>query len=138
MLVTMKHIFKQFKTSHHEGIRAVIVGGFSSPVYNNLLIAGFVVNGINNVNTATIERRFDMRSSQVAWISSSYDLMGSILGIVMGYMALFFHNSHLMTVGAAAMALGSFVMCLPHLLVGTYDYYAGGIEDCDLYGESSL
>lgn len=94
------------------------------------------MNGINNVNTSTIERRFDMRSSQVAWISSSYDLTSAVLGLFMGYLALFISNGKLVTIGALVMALGSLVMVIPHMATGVYEYQSGLKDDCDLYGEN--
>ena len=100
-----------------------------------LLQSGWVVNGINNVNTSTIERRFDMPSTQVAWITSSYDLTCAVLGIIMGYLAAFYHKGRMLTVGAAVMSLGSFIMFLPHLLAGKYDLgMAPPLENCDRFG----
>jgi organic anion transporter 4A/organic anion transporter 4C len=91
--------------------------------------------GINNVNTTTIERRFDMKSTQVAWITSSYDIASAVLGIVMGYLAAFHHKGRMMTVGAALLSLGSFVMFSPHLFVGNYNHGGGtGDDQCDIYG----
>ena len=102
------------------------------------IFSGFVVMGIININTSTIERRFDMRSSQVAWITSSYDIVGAFLGIVMGYLSGFHHKGRMMTVGAAVMGVGSFIMFLPHVMVGKYELGVAGDSDCDKYGQLRL
>lgn len=48
------------------------------------IFSGFAVNGINNVNTTSYERRFDLKSSSVGWISSSFDISAAICGVVIG------------------------------------------------------
>ncbi|ELT88560.1 hypothetical protein CAPTEDRAFT_147857 [Capitella teleta] len=94
--------------------------------------------GINNVNTSTIERRFDMQSSQVAWITSSYDMASGVLGIILGYLGGFFHKGKIMTFGAGCLALGSFIMFSPHLFVGNYKYGTSPEDShCDLYGNQT-
>ena len=45
------------------------------------MLTGFVVNGINNVNTTTMERRFNWPSSQIAIVSSAYDFSAAILAL---------------------------------------------------------
>jgi hypothetical protein len=47
-------------------------------------VSGFAVNGINNVNTTSYERRFDLTSSSVGWICSSFDISAAICGVVIG------------------------------------------------------
>ena len=39
------------------------------------------MNGINNVNTTTVERRFNWPSSQIAIVSSAYDFSAAILAL---------------------------------------------------------
>ena len=71
-----------------------------------MYFAGFAVNGINNVNTATLERRFDLSSFQVAWITSVYDIVGAILSVLFGYSGMFVHKGRVLALGAATMGLG--------------------------------
>lgn len=47
-----------------------------------MFVPGFVVNGINNVNTQSVERRFRLPSSRSGLISSSYDFAAGMLGLV--------------------------------------------------------
>ena len=95
---------------------------------------GFVVSGIVNVNTTTLERRFDLSSSQVAWISSSYDFCGAMLSFVVGYLATFAHKPRIMTISAVIMSAGSFVMFMPHLIVEPYSLGSKVMDACQEEG----
>ena len=88
------------------------------------------MSGIVNVNTATLERRLDLSSSQVAWISSSYDLCGGVLSVIIGYISIFSNKPRMMMISAAIMTVGSFVMFLPHIIVDPYSLGA----TCDVHG----
>ena len=100
----------------------------------SVFVVGFVVSGIVNVNTTTLERRFDLSSSQVAWISSSYDLCGAILSFVVGYLAIFANKPRMMTISASIMAGGSFIMFLPHLIAKPYSLGNKVMDTCQAQG----
>ncbi len=101
-----------------------------------MYVPGFVVNGINNVNTATLERRFDLPSWQVAWITSAYDVVSGALSVVVGYAATSLHKPRLMSLLAFVMALGSFTMFLPHLILGPYHLGKRLMDVCASQGQS--
>ncbi|KAL3892416.1 hypothetical protein ACJMK2_004626 [Sinanodonta woodiana] len=86
------------------------------------MLQGFVVNGINNVNTSTIERRFHLPSSQVGIISSSYDLSAAILGILISYYGSGRNKARWLWIFAVVMGMGSFIMSLPHFTAGLYEW----------------
>lgn len=92
---------------------------------------GFVVNGINNVNTTTLERRFGLASSKVGMISSAYDVSAGILGVVISYFGSGKNKPRYVALGAAAMSIGSFVMALPHFTTGLYQWGQDVVELCD-------
>ncbi|KAL5014579.1 hypothetical protein ScPMuIL_008849 [Solemya velum] len=85
-------------------------------------VQGFVVNGINNANTSTIERRFQLPSSQVGIIISAYDISAAILGVIISYMGAGRRKSKWLAFGAAALAIGSFTMMTPHFSSGLYEW----------------
>lgn len=99
---------------------------------------GFVVNGIINVNLATLERRFDLSSAQVAWVSSIYDVTGCVLAMIFGYIGIFVHKGRVLSICALIMGVGSFVMFLPHALSGTYQLGVVREEHCTPHGEEDL
>ena len=101
----------------------------------NSIISGFVVNGINNVNTSSVERRFQLPSSRVGMISSSYDLSAAILGIFISYMGSGRQKAKWLTVAAIIMAVGSFVMALPHFVTGPYEWGRNVELSCRADGE---
>jgi sodium-independent organic anion transporter len=99
---------------------------------------GFVINGINNVNTTSIERRFSLTSTQVGWISSIYDISAGFLVLPITYYGTHGHQPRMLSFMAIVMAVGSFIMSLPHFI--TDDYNLGGdvAEKCDLLSNTTL
>ncbi|XP_033727827.1 solute carrier organic anion transporter family member 4C1-like isoform X2 [Pecten maximus] len=83
-------------------------------------IQGFVVNGINNVNTTSIERRFGLPSSKVGSISSAYDVSAAIVGLIISHFGSGRNKPKFLSLAAGSMAIGSFVMTLPHFTNGLY------------------
>ena len=92
-------------------------------IYVNIVIIllAFLMTGIVNVNITTLERRYQLSTSEVAWIPVTYDLVAGVSALVCGYLGVFLHNGGIMTFSAGAMALGSFIMMLPHWLGGIYE-----------------
>ena len=99
-------------------------------LYVRIIAIGFVVNGINNVNTTTIERRFNLPSSQVGLISSAYDISAGILVIPITYFGNFGHQPRILAGGAASLAIGSFIMSIPHFASGVYETGTSVAADC--------
>ncbi|XP_064596703.1 solute carrier organic anion transporter family member 4C1-like [Liolophura sinensis] len=93
-------------------------------------IQSFVVNGINNVNTTSYERRFGLPSSRVGIISSAYDISAGILVLPITYYALRGHKHMMLAVSAGVMALGSLLMALPHFTTGRYEWGEGSTNMC--------
>ncbi|KAL4218293.1 Solute carrier organic anion transporter [Mactra antiquata] len=83
---------------------------------------GFVVNGINNVNTQSVERRFKLPSSKSGLISSSYDFSAAIFGVLISFFASGRYKARWLTAGAVVLGLGSFTMALPHFTTGLYEW----------------
>ena len=94
------------------------------------IILGFVVNGVNNVNTSTIERRFQLPSSRVGTISSAYDVSAAILGIIISYFGSGHSKPRLIAIAAVVMSFGSFLMALPHFTTGPYEWGQNTAEKC--------
>ena len=98
--------------------------------------AAYVINGIVNVNITTLETRYSLSTSEVAWIPATYDLTAGLSAIIFGYLGILFHNGLLLTLGVASLAVGSFVFTLPHWLGGIYE---AGLADsylCELNGKN--
>lgn len=83
---------------------------------------GFVVNGVNNVNTQSIERRFRLPSSRSGLISSAYDFTAATFGIVISFIGSGQYKARWLTAAVIVMGLGSLTMALPHFTTGLYEW----------------
>ncbi|XP_061570197.1 solute carrier organic anion transporter family member 1C1-like [Cololabis saira] len=69
-----------------------------------------------------IERRFDIPSSLIGVIDGSFE-MGNLLVITfVSYFGAKLHRPRLIGIGCLVMAVGSFLIALPHFLQGLYKY----------------
>ncbi|KAK3087766.1 hypothetical protein FSP39_010363 [Pinctada imbricata] len=93
-------------------------------------VQGFVVNGVNNVNTTSLERRFGLPSSRVGMISSFYDISAAILGLIVSYLGSGKHKARWVAMACLSMACGSFFMALPHFTTGLYQWGQNIGEAC--------
>ncbi|KAH9495916.1 Solute carrier organic anion transporter member 4C1 [Bulinus truncatus] len=84
------------------------------------LVLGFVVNGVHNVNISSIERRFDLDSTNLGFVSSAYDVSAAVLAVVIGYIGSGKRKPRLLAIAVFTSAMGSFIMALPHFIVGNY------------------
>lgn len=94
------------------------------------LVHGFAVNGINNVNTTSYERRFDLTSSSVGWISSVYDISAAICGVVIGFYGNRRNKGRILTVAFILSSMGSLCMWLPHFITPSYEWGQGQSHLC--------
>lgn len=69
-----------------------------------------------------IERRFDIPSSQIGVIDGSFE-MGNLLVIAfVSYFGAKLHRPRLIGIGCVIMAIGSYLIALPHFFQGQYKY----------------
>ncbi|XP_071112274.1 solute carrier organic anion transporter family member 4C1-like [Haliotis cracherodii] len=101
------------------------------------MILGFVVNGINNVNTTSIERRFNLPSAKVGLISSAYDIAAGILGVFVSYYGSGRNKARWVAGAGVIMAMGSLVMSLPHFTTGAYELGELDQSFCEHNGTSN-
>lgn len=83
---------------------------------------GMVVNGFVNVVITTIERRFDLRSSQTGLIAGGYDIASFFLLIPVSYLGGRSKASKpkYIGIGILVLGLGSLLFASPHYLAGSY------------------
>ncbi len=96
------------------------------------------MNGINNVNTTSVERRFSLSSSQVGWTSSIYDISAGLFVLPITFYGTNGHQPRMLSFAAFVMALGSFIMALPHFITGNYDLGTSIADSCDLSGKKDI
>ncbi|CAG0886063.1 unnamed protein product [Cyprideis torosa] len=83
---------------------------------------GFVVNGLVNVVTTSLERRFSLSSAASGLVSSCYDIGYLLCTVPVAYFGGRKGSSKPRWLGAGILliALGSFLFALPHFLIPTY------------------
>lgn len=89
-------------------------------------LQGMIINGFVNTIITSIERRFDLRSSQTGLIASSYDIAACVCLAFVSYFGGSGHKPRWLGGGMLIMALGSLVFSLPHLASAPY---RGGVSE---------
>ncbi|XP_072028946.1 solute carrier organic anion transporter family member 4C1-like isoform X1 [Amphiura filiformis] len=91
------------------------------------LVQGLVINGLINVVISTLERRFDLPSTQTGVISSTYDISTALLVVFVSYYGERSHKARWVAFGCVIMAVGSVVFALPHFLTGLHTNISGSL-----------
>ena len=99
------------------------------------LFPGFTVNGINNVNATSYERRFEMASSSVGWISSSFDISAAICGVIIGFYGSRRNKGRILTFAFVLSSIGSTCMFIPHFITPSYEWGQGKSHLCSDTGK---
>ncbi|XP_036101756.1 solute carrier organic anion transporter family member 4A1 [Molossus molossus] len=84
-------------------------------------LQGMTVNGFINTVITSIERRFDLRSSQSGLIASAYDLAACLCLAFVSYFGGTGHKPRWLGWGVLVMGAGSLVFALPHFTTGPYE-----------------
>ncbi|KAK7884707.1 hypothetical protein WMY93_027830 [Mugilogobius chulae] len=83
-------------------------------------LQGLVINGFVNTVVTTLERRFDLSSSQTGLIISSYDIASCVGLPFVSYFGGNGHKPRWLGCGFIIMGLGSFIFALPHFTTPPY------------------
>ena len=92
------------------------------------------MNGVFNVNVTSLERQFHLRSTELGFISGSYDLSAAFFGIFISYLGSGQHKPRWLTMASVVMAIASLLIVLPHFTSGKYEWGEKRISTCNLDG----
>ena len=80
-----------------------------------------MVNGFVNVSITSVEKRFDIESTDAGLIASCYDIASVICVIPVGYLGGHGSKPRGLGYGSLIMGVGAFVFALPHFTTGLYE-----------------
>ncbi|XP_072327863.1 solute carrier organic anion transporter family member 1C1-like [Scyliorhinus torazame] len=69
-----------------------------------------------------IERRFDIPSSLIGIIDGSFEIGNLLVIAFVSYFGAKFHRPKIIATGMILMATGTFIIALPHFIMGHYEY----------------
>jgi len=92
-----------------------------------VLLVSMLANGLMGVNISTIERRFALSSSQVAWIAVTYEIAGSPGLLIIGYLGMGLHRPAWIGGGLIMLGVGAGIYSIPHFAAPPYRYI--GFDD---------
>lgn len=110
------------------------------PIFNNAktflifvtianVIHGIIVNGLVKVNVTSIERHFQLLSSESGIIISSYDIAGCLCLLPMSYIGGRGHKPRWISVGVFLIAVGTIILALPNFIIEPYQYKLPSVDD---------
>ena len=81
-----------------------------------------IVNGFVSVVITTIEKRFDLASTETGIIASFFDISAVLCLIPVSYLGGFGRKPRWVATGVFLVGLGSLLFGLPHFMTGLYHY----------------
>ncbi|EDV28795.1 uncharacterized protein TRIADDRAFT_20303 [Trichoplax adhaerens] len=85
-----------------------------------IVIAGMQATGFTGVIITSLEKRYELRSTETAFIASVYEISAAIVGTIVSFYACQGHKPKVLAYGAITMSLGAFIFALPHFISGEY------------------
>ncbi|XP_076804531.1 solute carrier organic anion transporter family member 4A1-like [Clavelina lepadiformis] len=89
------------------------------------VMQGIAINGLLKVSVTSIERRFNLQSSESGLIISAYDIAGCLSLLPISYLGGRGHKPRWIGMGVIITSFGFFMLALPHFLTGPYEYNLG-------------
>lgn len=85
-------------------------------------LQGLIVNGFINVVITTIEKRYELKSTETGLIAGSYDIASFLCLIPVSYLGGSRSKPFFIGSGLIILAFGSLIFSLPYFLAGPYTF----------------
>lgn len=89
-------------------------------IYNTVI--SMVVNGLIPSSISSLEKRFQLTSTQTGIMTSSYDMATVPVLLIMSYIGVRYNRPRILSIGVVSTAIGSFLFTLPHFITGLYEF----------------
>ena len=83
-------------------------------------VAGMLMTGFSAVTVTSLEKRFDLKSTETGALPSAGEVASAIVGIIASYFAGQRHKGRFLSIGALLMAFGALMYTLPHFVTDKY------------------
>ena len=87
-----------------------------------------LVSGYTSSIVTTLERRYDLQSSQMGFMISSYDIIATFAVLLVSYFGDRYNRARCLGFGALLISLGAMVFSLPQWFGEEYDKYSSDDE----------
>ncbi|XP_039272972.2 solute carrier organic anion transporter family member 4A1-like [Styela clava] len=95
-------------------------------------LQGFGAVGLFYTTISTIEKRFDLTSSQIAVMSSTFDIAACITLPIVSYVGGKGYKPRWIGSGSILIGLGALMYVLPHFVAPTYSSLHENVSECEL------
>lgn len=84
-------------------------------------VQGMCVSGFTNLYLLTLEKRFQLTSTEVGFVAASNDIAGIVLTALVSFYGTYGNKPRWLGYGCAITGLGCLIFVLPQALVGRYE-----------------
>ena len=79
-----------------------------------------LVNGIINVSISSLEKRYNLKSSETAVVATGYDMAFCVATMFVTYFGGRSHRPRLVAIGCVTMAVGALIFSIPQFVIDKY------------------
>ncbi|EDV19391.1 uncharacterized protein TRIADDRAFT_33605 [Trichoplax adhaerens] len=97
-----------------------------------IIFAGMLMTGFSAVTVTSLEKRYELRSTETGALPSAGEIASAIIGILASYFAGRHHKGRYLSVGAIVLALGALMYSLPHFVTDPYTVVSSSTNYSDL------
>uniref|UniRef100_A0A7N8XAY9 Solute carrier organic anion transporter family member n=1 Tax=Mastacembelus armatus TaxID=205130 RepID=A0A7N8XAY9_9TELE len=117
LCITMLFCFFSFLFSCHSFFPQMFLVALSFAYFAKALSGSYMKSTITQ-----LERRFDIPSYLIGVIDGSFEIGNLLVIAFVSYFGAKLHRPKIIAVGCVLMSIGTFIIALPHFIIGSYEY----------------